>query len=153
MYYLDIKIFALVTLLFPLQFEAGEMVGFLIGDAGYPCRKYLLTPLAQPQTQPERRYNLSLSTTRVCVERVFGQWKRRFPIVGSTIRLSLNTAVAVIVATAVLFNISKDLNDVLENDIDHDIGHDQLLDLRQLHVPANAIGNAVRRDIINRYFT
>ena len=38
------------------QFEHGDIPGMLLGDSGYPCRQYLMTPLADPQTQPERRY-------------------------------------------------------------------------------------------------
>ena len=38
------------------QFERGDIDGMLLSDSGYPCRQYLMTPLADPQTQPERRY-------------------------------------------------------------------------------------------------
>ena len=36
------------------QFERGDIDGMLLSDSGYPCRQYLMTPLADPQTQPER---------------------------------------------------------------------------------------------------
>lgn len=52
----------------------------LIGDAGYECRKYLLTPLGNPQTPAQITYNESFIRTRQTVERLFGIWKRRFPI-------------------------------------------------------------------------
>lgn len=52
----------------------------LIGDAGYECRKYLLTPLGNPKTPAQIAYNESFIRTRQTVERLFGIWKRRFPI-------------------------------------------------------------------------
>ncbi|RVE41629.1 hypothetical protein evm_013723 [Chilo suppressalis] len=46
--------------------------------------------------------------------RCFGVWKRRFPVVALTLRLSLLRVHAVIIATAVLHNIcrSKNLTDI-----------------------------------------
>jgi len=62
------------------RLESGEITnGYLLGDAGYPCKHYLLTPLATTQTQAERRYNSSQIRTRNPVERAFGVLKRRFP--------------------------------------------------------------------------
>lgn len=52
----------------------------LLGDGGYECRKYLRTPLSNPATPAEQEYNTRLSSTRMTVERLFGVWKRRFPI-------------------------------------------------------------------------
>ena len=54
------------------QFERGDIQGMLLGDNGYPCRPYLMTPLADLQTAPERRYNAYQIRMRYTVERMFG---------------------------------------------------------------------------------
>ncbi len=79
----------------------------LLGDAGYPCRNYLMTPLNAPRTASEHLYNEAHVRTRNVIERVFGVWKRRFPVLALGIRLNLQTAFAIIVATAVLHNILR----------------------------------------------
>lgn len=35
------------------RFEDGELRGVLIGDAGYPCLPYLMTPIARPRNDSE----------------------------------------------------------------------------------------------------
>ncbi|XP_056011501.1 putative nuclease HARBI1 [Ostrea edulis] len=60
--------------------------GWLLGDSGYPLKKWLLTPFAQPSNQQEQRsyyyllllYNRAHCSTRNTVERAFGVLKSRF---------------------------------------------------------------------------
>nr|XP_022311005.1 putative nuclease HARBI1 [Crassostrea virginica] len=56
----------------------GGVNGWLLGDSGYPLKKWLLTPIAQPSNQQEQRYNFSHCSTRNTVERAFGILKSRF---------------------------------------------------------------------------
>ncbi|PSN48038.1 hypothetical protein C0J52_09099 [Blattella germanica] len=95
-----------------MLFETGRVPrGILLGDSAYPLKEYLLTLLLNPVTQAERNYNRSHIMTRNTVERQYGTWKRRFPILKLGIRSSLNTAMDIIVATAVLHNIAIDTRD------------------------------------------
>ncbi|XP_026319164.1 putative nuclease HARBI1 [Hyposmocoma kahamanoa] len=80
---------------------------WLLADSAYPLKPYLLTPLLNPQSRGEQLYNVAHIRTRNCIERCFGVWKRRFPVIGLTMRLSLNRIHAVIIATAVLHNICR----------------------------------------------
>lgn len=84
--------------------EFGEYV--LVGDSGYAVSNYLLTPLREPTTPAEDLYNESLIFTRNPVERSYGVWKRRFPILSLGINIDLKTAMIAVVATAVLHNIA-----------------------------------------------
>ena len=85
------------------------------------------------------------------IERVFGQWKRRFPILSRGIRVKLETALSIIVATAVLFNISKDATDLLSEEENEEMQED-IWNMPSSIRSDNPLGNAVRRDIINRFF-
>lgn len=80
--------------------------GVLLGDSGYPCRPFLLTPYLHPAGPAEQSYNNAHSKTRNCIERVFGTWKRRFHVLHSEIRMKPERVVRVILACAVLHNIA-----------------------------------------------
>ncbi|CAG2242663.1 HARBI1 [Mytilus edulis] len=71
-----------------MQCEQSNHDAYLLGDSGYPCKKFLLTPYLHPQTRQEISFNRSHEVTRCAVERTIGQWKRRFHCLHSEIRLS-----------------------------------------------------------------
>ncbi|XP_055910887.1 uncharacterized protein LOC129945252 [Eupeodes corollae] len=88
------------------RFENGDFGNHLIvADSGYQCRRYMLTPLRNCNNPQETLYNESQIRTRNCVERSYGVWKRRFPILSTGIKVKLTTIQSIIVATAVLHNI------------------------------------------------
>ena len=93
------------------QFERGDIQDMLLGDNGYPCRQYLMTPVINPQTRPQRRYNVAQIRIRNTVERMFGVWKRLFPCLSTTLRTKLQTSLTIIVATALLYNFIRRRND------------------------------------------
>ncbi|XP_067014193.2 putative nuclease HARBI1 [Anabrus simplex] len=107
------------------RFESGVIDdgSVIIGDSGYPNRPYLITPLAAPDSPEEQLFNESQIRTRNCVERSYGVWKRRFPILSTGIRLHHNKVQSIVVATAVLHNIcclNNDMNlPVLEPHIEN----------------------------------
>lgn len=74
-----------------------------------------MIPLRNPTYPAEILYNESQIRTRNPIERSYGVWKRRFPILAKGISLKLNTAMAVVVACAVLHNIANINNDPVPN--------------------------------------
>ncbi|XP_020297170.1 putative nuclease HARBI1, partial [Pseudomyrmex gracilis] len=90
-----------------------QLPGTLVRDSGYPCLSFLLTPIQNPQTDEEITYNLLHKRTRQIVERTFGIWKRRFPCLSRGLTNKLICSTTIVVATAVLHNLSLIFNDVL----------------------------------------
>jgi hypothetical protein len=70
---------------FSLLFKPGLEKGVLLGDSGYPCRPFLLTPYLNPSSASEERYNEAHTGTRNLIERVFGVWKRKFHVLHSEV--------------------------------------------------------------------
>lgn len=110
----------------------------------------MLTPLNNPQTQAEKYYNESQIRTRNTVERLFGLWKRRFPIIGTKVRSNIKNIQYIIVATAVLHNICRKLNVAQPPD------NVQLNE--EIHEASNILSNnnidsTTRNYLINNYFS
>lgn len=83
----------------------------MLGDSGYPCKPYLLTPLLNPREPAEEPYNASHVRTWTIVERFFGEWTSMFRALRNGIQISLSTAKAAIIAMAVLYNIRRKFKD------------------------------------------
>ncbi|XP_071393635.1 putative nuclease HARBI1 [Centroberyx affinis] len=83
----------------------GEFSGVLLGDKGYACESFLLTPLADPQTPPQQAYNNAHNRTRARIEMTFGLLKSRFQCLHH-LRVSPSRACDIIAACTVLHNIA-----------------------------------------------
>ncbi|RUM30001.1 MAG: hypothetical protein DSY42_05315 [Aquifex sp.] len=128
--------------------ESGAYRGFLLGDSGYACQPYLMTPCLNPATNKERRYNLAHARTRNSIERAFGIWKRRFAILSCKTRTNLRTANNIIVACAVLHNIA------IESKLNLEEEEIPLQELQPVpHAQAeHGPGRAARDALIERHF-
>ncbi|XP_054920477.1 putative nuclease HARBI1 [Dermacentor andersoni] len=78
------------------RFDRGVHTGLLLGDSGYPCRPWLMTPFRTPDTPGKRRYNAAHGTTRAVVERKYVSWlppaeptKLLFPLQGCCLQLNV----------------------------------------------------------------
>ena len=115
--------------------------GNLLGDSGYACTTYLMTPYPSPSTDAKENFNTAHTKTRVIVEQSFWQWKRRFHVLHSEIKMTPERACSVIGACAVLHNIAVLLNESLDDDPEG---------IDPYHGPQR--GLAMRDHICNSYF-
>ena len=139
------------------SFESGKM-GLILGDSGYPCRRWLLTPYLNPGTPAQRHFNAAQKKTRCIIEQAFGSLKRRWAILGSTsgcCRLTTDTVAKVVTACCVLQNIAIDRQQP-EVGIGEEAG---INDDNDIEFPDDlaytgplATGNAYRDHIANAHF-
>ncbi|KAJ8927678.1 hypothetical protein NQ314_019835 [Rhamnusium bicolor] len=87
------------------SFEQGQICGLLLGDNGYACRLYLLTPVIYPTNTTRKNYNRAHKAYRNLIERVNGFGTGVFLAAYTEPNDKLDTIVAVIYGTAVLHNI------------------------------------------------
>ncbi|XP_033738226.1 putative nuclease HARBI1 [Pecten maximus] len=101
------------------DFENDLYSGFLLGDSGYPCRRYLMTPYNHTNDIRHReRFNGALCRTRVVIEQTFGILKRRFSCLSIGLRTNPNRACKYIVACAILHNIGILRQDIVSETVD-----------------------------------
>ncbi|CAN8020844.1 unnamed protein product, partial [Ixodes persulcatus] len=88
-------------------YEERRVPGVLLGDMGYACFFFLMTPLADPgpPNTPRGRQKAHIKT-RNSVERAFGIWKRRFPCLDMKLQHKPSRAVQIITACAALHNLA-----------------------------------------------
>ncbi|KAK4883255.1 hypothetical protein RN001_006574 [Aquatica leii] len=108
-------------------------------DNGYASSRYLLTPVLNPTTPSEERYNRAHIRTRNLVERLFGYMKNKFRCFFNTIKVDLETTKAVIIALSIIYNIY----------IEEKLKNQAIAPLREA---ANIQGNIFRQNYINRHF-
>lgn len=91
------------------MFEARTIdEGWLLGDSAYPLRPWLLTPVLNPTTRHQQRYNAAHMRARSVVERSFGVLKCRFRCVdtsGGTLLYTPLKCCQIFIACVVLHNI------------------------------------------------
>ncbi|KAK9739201.1 DDE superfamily endonuclease [Popillia japonica] len=133
------------------RFEVNEFGnGLLLGDSGYGIKPYLITPLINPVTVAEQLFHESQIRSRNVVERLFGVWKRRFPILSFGMRVSLERSKAIIVATAVLHNLA-----ISEGEDVPPLQREQVMDeveQEENNRNENNVNNARRQALINNHF-
>ena len=128
--------------------------GVLLGDAGYANSKVLLTPFrptaVSTLSSAEQRYNEAHIKTRNVVEKTFGQMKNKFRICFNGLQVDAESARNVVVAIAVLYNISKHSECSLFAD---DENEDELPPGDEVDADHGAPGALIRSQFINKYFS
>lgn len=134
--------------------------GWLLGDSGYPLRPYLLTPVGNPQTISEMRYNSAHIRTRSLVERSIGIWKMRFRCIHKSaggLRFAPGKCCAVVVVTAMLHNIAvrSGVPLPMEQEVEEEEEENNIpaVALEQQRREAHQAGLEARRQLIENVFT
>lgn len=152
------------------RFLNGEFVrngrdSILLGDGGYRAERFLAVPLRENRNQPKNRveaaYQKAHIATRQTVEKVFGQWKRRFPClwIGMKFR-KLETVQNVIIATAVLHNLCKEFGDLTPPELtpQQQVVYNTAMDQERQFLQANNnerarnLPTTIRNELLRNYF-
>lgn len=128
-----------------LRFEEGNIQGILLGDSGYAQTNYMYTPVLNPQSPEELRYNRAHIHTRNTIERLNGVLKRKFACLRRKLQNKLENIPNIIVACAVLHNIS-----ILTNEEVPEVIHEEEFPVAP--VPINERGSLMRAAFIARHF-
>ncbi|XP_047988510.1 putative nuclease HARBI1 [Leguminivora glycinivorella] len=129
----------------------------LLGDSGYAQTPFMMTPLGNVTSPSQSLYNESQIRTRNVIERTFGIWKRRFPIVSRGIQVHLSRVPGIIIATCVLHNIARLQND-LEPPVDPeyppilDNTSDEIAVVPNNRSGVNTAGQNARQVLIEQHF-
>ena len=86
--------------LYTLTTFTGHFNGYLLGDRGYPCLPYMMTPYPEPEPGPQAQFNLAHSRTWN-----IGILKARFQCLHG-LRVSPERSCDITAACVVLHNIS-----------------------------------------------
>ncbi|XP_028812682.1 putative nuclease HARBI1 [Denticeps clupeoides] len=89
--------------------EREDHEGWLLGDSRYPLRKWLMTPVRDPATPADYRYNAAHAATHEIVDRTFRAIQTRFRCLDGSkgyLQYSPEKCANIVLACCVLHNIS-----------------------------------------------
>lgn len=99
----------------------------------------------------QRNYDKSHRKTRNVVERTFGRWKKKFACLSRGLKNNLDNSIAIICATAVLWNLHINLNYPNDDYEQEEIDNPNAVYLDD-DPPHNVNGINYRRQFIERHF-
>lgn len=129
-------------------FFAGQHDGLLLGDSGYPCRAFLMTPYLETHDDAQARYNRAHCRTRVVIEQSFGILKRRFPCLHYGLRNHPERCCSIILACFILHNVAMQRDEADVPVIEPIAPDDNIV----VHPDERDDGRAVRNRITYNFF-
>ncbi|CAL2052421.1 unnamed protein product [Caenorhabditis brenneri] len=132
--------------------QSGALKGILLGDSAYRSEKFLLKPILNPATEPEKRYTDALCRGRSKIENAIGCAKRQFHCLHAELRHSPEIASLITTACICLRNASITLKErpFLEDQLPDEDGDDG--GFEDADIPSSS-GQTAMRSIIDKYFT
>ncbi|CAC5391641.1 HARBI1 [Mytilus coruscus] len=121
--------------------------GFLLGDSGYPCSKFLLTPYLHPATPSQEAYNSTYPYALHYRKGVLVGGSEGFVLHGE-VRMKPAKVCRIIGACAILHNIAIMLREPMEDD---ESGENQE-DVGQMNYNGPEDGRTIRNFITTSYF-
>ncbi|CAG2192426.1 HARBI1 [Mytilus edulis] len=100
--------------------------GLILGDSGYACRSFLMTPYLRPTEPCHEKFNKAHMKTRCCIERTFGWWKKRFNCLHQGIRMHPEKVCKIIMACAVLHNLAIEMKEPMDEYDNEIVNNDDL---------------------------
>ncbi|XP_071137367.1 putative nuclease HARBI1 [Mytilus edulis] len=100
--------------------------GLILGDSGYACRSFLMTPYLRPTEPCHEKFNKAHMKTRCCIERTFGWWKKRFNCLHQGIRMHPEKVCKIIMACAVLHNSAIEMKEPMDEYDNEIVNNDDL---------------------------
>lgn len=120
----------------------------LLGDSGYWNDDFLITPLLNPQTEQEQRFNNAHKKTRNLVECTIGILKQRFRCLLRTLQVQPTFAANIFRCCSVLHNISINDQPIAFDDEVYMEANAEDVDEEML---GNREGNIRRRQLISLF--
>ncbi|CAC5404280.1 HARBI1 [Mytilus coruscus] len=100
--------------------------GLILGDSGYACRSFLMTPYLRPTEPCHEKFNKAHMKTRCCIERTFGWWKKRFNCLHQGIRMRPEKVCKIIMTCAVLHNLAVEMKEPMDEYDNEIVNNDDL---------------------------
>ncbi|XP_067625808.1 putative nuclease HARBI1 [Eurosta solidaginis] len=133
-------------------FMSDQRGSLLIGDQGYPLEPWLITPLAEPATPREEKFNKVHCKARNVIERGFGCVKSRFRCLAQhrTLHYSPETVTKIVNACFILHNIMRKRWPCDEVEFEnYEVGEESIGSANATNSSLHREGERVRQQLIN----
>jgi len=150
----DARILRESALFADFEGQPKPLSGYFLGDSGYMLRDWLLTPVTNPRTASDQRFNDVHSITRATVQRCIGVLKRRWHCLHDELRVAPAKACKLICACVVLHNRAMKLQHPLPDcdppEPSEPLCHDCSRSSEQARLAA---GKVARQRVIDQFFS
>ena len=136
------------------RFENGQIPNtWLLGDAGYALKKWLLVPYANAVGDGQLRYNRAHKHIRSTVERCNGVWKMRWRCLTKPIMFQPSRASRIIAACGALHNFAIKHGVDFDEELDADILDADEVRVVEGIIARNPDGVVARNELVRQVFT